>query len=47
MPGSRRRECTFEVTESAVRHHTQYAFSPILPITPIIPMFAFSQTIFL
>ena len=40
--------CEDKVTGSAVRHHTQGAFSPIrpiIPIIPIIPMFAFSRPI--
>ena len=36
--------CEGNVTGSSIRHYTSSAFSPILPITPIIPMFAFSQT---
>ena len=36
--------CEDKVTGSAVRHYTQGAFSPIRPIIPIIPMFAFSWT---
>ena len=35
--------CEDKVTGSAVRHYTQGAFSPIRPIIPIIPMFAFSR----